>query len=165
MPNSLPEHGLRPANAMLQLRVPTTIPAFEQARLAVREFVAGMALAPRLVYRLELVLEETLMNLLRHAFADAGRPEPEVDLTLRVDSDAVVLHFEDEGPPFDPRQAPAPKRPLSIDEAVPGGLGLLLTRKAASQLSYERVGTRNCLTVRLDRGAAAVSTSPLTPAT
>ena len=40
----------------------------------------------------------------------------------------------------------------SLEGARPGGLGLLLTRKAARGLHYERVDSRNRLTVQLARG-------------
>jgi serine/threonine-protein kinase RsbW len=162
LPNS-PADCRLPARTVLRLEIPASIDAFERARLALLASVAHLGLARRIVFKLELVLEETLMNLLRHAYADrAGQP---IVLTVGADADAVVLQFEDEGPPFDPRQVPPPVRPTSIQEAVPGGLGLMLTRKAASSLVYERRGARNCLTLRIDREASRAPIGGLNPAT
>jgi anti-sigma regulatory factor (Ser/Thr protein kinase) len=39
--------------------------------------------------------------------------------------------------------------PSSIDIAVPGGLGLMLVRKFAQSMSYERTDGRNCLRIRI----------------
>jgi hypothetical protein len=39
-----------------------------------------------------------------------------------------------------------------LQQARVGGLGLVLTRKAARERRYERHGERNCITVVLVRG-------------
>ena len=89
------------------------------------------------------------MNMVMHAFPQGG-VHP-IQFELQIESDALVLRFEDEGVAFNPLQAPAPSMAASIGEAVPGGLGLFLTRKAAHSLEYTRVDGRNRLTARLSR--------------
>ena len=132
-----------------RLQVPNDMAALEPARLAALDFVVGHGLSDRLVFQLELVLEETLMNRLWHAFPDGGRHVTEV--TLQLLPDTLVLQFDDDGVPFDPRQAAEPAPAASLEDARPGGLGLMLTRKAARTLDYERVAGRNRLTVQLAR--------------
>ncbi len=146
----MPNSNAEPAGPTRQLRVPNEMPAFEAARQAALDFIAGHGLPEKSVYQLELVLEETLMNRLWHAYPPGGSHV--TDLTLRLDPDALVLCFEDDGVPFDPLQAPLPVPPTSIEAARPGGLGLMLTRKAASGCDYERIDGRNRFTVRLARG-------------
>ena len=121
--------------------------ALETARLALLDHLAGRALSARTVYRLELVLEEILMNLLSHAHPAGGVHV--IEFTAQVQPAAVVLTFSDDGIPFDPLQQPLAERPRSLDTAVPGGLGLLLTRKAVSDARYERVDGRNWLTLQV----------------
>ena len=70
---------------------------------------------------------------------------------MQVDADDVVMRFEDDGVPFDPLQAEPPVVPTSIDDAVPGGLGLMLVRKCALSVTYQRVDGNNFLTVRVAR--------------
>lgn len=133
----------------LRLRVRNDAAALEPARQAVRAHVAGRVVSPRALYRLELVLEEALMNRLQHAFPAGG--EHPIVLTLSVLEDAIELCVEDDGVAFDPVHAP-PRRPAStLDETAPGGLGLLLTRKAAHDWAYERVDGRNRFTVWIAR--------------
>ncbi len=143
---SLPASGALPS---LALSLSNDKAALEPARLAVLDFVAGHGLSARAVYRLELVLEETLMNLISHAFPAGG--EHAIELTLRLEPEVLTLRFEDDGVAFDPLQAPPPARPRSLSEAQPGGLGLMLTRKTASGCRYERVDGRNRLTLELAR--------------
>jgi anti-sigma regulatory factor (Ser/Thr protein kinase) len=138
-----------PAGPTLRLQVANEVAALEPVRLAVLDFIAGQGLGERLVYQLELVLEEVLMNRVLHAFPDGGRHLTE--LTLQLQPDALVLAFEDDGIPFDPLDRPPPAAPASVLAAEPGGRGLMLIRKAASACRYERVGQRNRFTVYLAR--------------
>ena len=61
---------------------------------------------------------------------------------------AVTFVVEDTGRAFDPSAAPVPARPASLLDAEPGGLGLTLLRHYCSDLTYERIGDRNRLTLR-----------------
>lgn len=145
-----PEAPPAPAAPSLRLQVANELSALEPARLAVLDFIAGHGLGERLVYRLELVIEEALMNRLWHAFPDGGRHV--TDLCLQLQADELVLQFEDDGIPFDPLSLPLPVVPVSPQAAEPGGRGLMLIRKAARACRYERVGQRNRFTVHLARG-------------
>ncbi len=129
--------------------VPGTMEALEPARRAMLDFLAPHGLTARLLYRLELVLEETLMNRLWHAHPEGGPHD--TDLRIGVQADAIELRFEDSGIAFNPLLAADPVVPASLIDAAPGGRGLMLTRKAATQCFYERVGKRNVFTVRLAR--------------
>ena len=62
----------------------------------------------------------------------------------------MVLTFEDGGVAFDPVAVSDPELPGSIQEAKIGGLGLMLVRKAAADMRYERTPEgRNRLSVTL----------------
>ena len=123
--------------------------ALDQTRTQVLDWLERYAPSPKLVFSVELILEETLMNVIWHAHKD--RAEHLIRLEMAVDAADVVMRFEDDGVPFDPLQAPAPVAPASIDDAVPGGLGLLLVRKCARDVAYERLDGINRLTVRVPR--------------
>jgi serine/threonine-protein kinase RsbW len=132
-----------------RLRVPGAMDALEPARRAMLAFLAPHGLSTRLLYKLELVLEETLMNRLWHAHPEGGDHHTELQIGVRAE--AIELRFEDSGMAFNPLLASDPAVPASLVEASPGGLGLMLTRKAATRCFYERVGERNVFTVHLAR--------------
>lgn len=93
-------------------------------------------------YGVELVFEEIVANILRHgAPADAMAP-PAVAVAVELADAAIVMTFEDDGPPFDPcgRADPAPAS--SLADAEPGGLGLMMVRRAAQDMVYRRVPDR-----------------------
>ncbi len=130
-------------------RVPGTMDALEPARRAMLEFLAPLGLSERLLFRLELVLEETLMNRLWHAYPDGGMHH--TDLQIGLDGDAIELRFEDDGIAFNPLLSADPVVPAALVDAATGGRGLMLTRKAATRCFYERIGDRNVFTVQLAR--------------
>jgi anti-sigma regulatory factor (Ser/Thr protein kinase) len=123
---------------VLRLVVPPTLETIEPARLEVLAFIADRNLPADLRYRLELVLEEMLMNRVMHA----GSPTP-TELSIAFEHDALVLTFVDEGVPFDPLA------PLLPRGDAPGGWGLMLTRRAATDSIYVREDGRNVFIVRL----------------
>lgn len=145
MPGSPAPDGAR----LLRLQVPNERAALETTRLRLLDFLQHDQLPDRVIYKLELVLEELLMNRLWHGGAQGGGAP--TDLQLQVLPDGLVLRFEDDGPAFDPTQQQHPGLPTSLDAASPGGLGLLLTRQAVSAWRYERLHNRNCLTLELAR--------------
>jgi len=121
-------------------RVPARMDAF--ASLAA--FAEGACRAAGLTgddaLRLRLVLEELFTNTVRHGHGgDCDQP---VDVVLDVTRGRIRLTYEDTAPAFDPRTPPA-RHPGRGRPA--GGLGLVLVRRMAPDLSYERVGDRNRL--------------------
>jgi anti-sigma regulatory factor (Ser/Thr protein kinase) len=143
------EQAGKAAADVLSLSLPNRLESLETARLALLAYLAPQALSDKVLFNLELVLEESLMNVTLHAFKDAGLHL--IDFSAWCDEDAVYLRFEDEGMAFDPGQAAEPVLPKSIAEASPGGLGLMLVRKRAKSVSYERLEGRNRLTIALNR--------------
>ncbi|MCV2359729.1 MULTISPECIES: ATP-binding protein [Roseateles] len=134
---------------MLSLSLPNKLESLETARSALLAYLAPQALNAKVLFNLELVLEESLMNASLHAFKDAGLHL--IEFSAWCDDEAVYLRFEDEGLAFDPTQAAEPVLPQSIAEAAPGGLGLMLVRKRALSVSYSRTEGRNRLTIALAR--------------
>ena len=84
--------------------------------------------------------------MIRHA--DAGAIA--VTLDCEPGAPVMVLTFEDDGRAFNPLEQPAPPKPTSLEAAELGGLGLVMVRKAASRLDYERTADqKNRLTVSI----------------
>jgi anti-sigma regulatory factor (Ser/Thr protein kinase) len=136
-------------DAQLLLTLANDRDAFDATRQAVLDFLAPHAPSEQALFNIELILEESLMNVIWHAFSDQA--EHRIDLLVQVDPQQIVLRFEDDGIAFDPLQASEPVLPTSLDDAVPGGLGLMLVRKFAKSVAYERSGGRNSLTIAVAR--------------
>ncbi|MGO9324710.1 MAG: ATP-binding protein [Terracidiphilus sp.] len=109
----------------------------------VEALIAQFAIPSDTAFAIHLCLEEAISNVIRHGYnGDPGH-------TLTVDcaspnAHEVVFTIEDQAPPFDPLE------PEHIEELVepspedflrPGGRGILLMRKFASTIKYERLET------------------------
>ena len=130
------------------LTFPGTRAGFELAFGDLRRTLDGQTLQRRARYNCELVFEEVVTNIIRHGYADDR--EHGIEVSLDFPGEAIVMRFEDDGVPFDPREHLPVKHSGSILEVSTGGRGLLLVRAAASRLDYQRtLDQRNRLTVTI----------------
>jgi anti-sigma regulatory factor (Ser/Thr protein kinase) len=149
-----------------RLRLPAREESLPQFRQLALDSAARAGLDPAAQARVELVLEEALVNVVRHAYAgalpDAERP---VEFSCGPGADGVFgLTLTDWGPPFDPVGGAAarpddgsPEAELEVELEANleadlehrelGGMGLFLIR-TMSQPAYERRGGANVLTLR-----------------
>ena len=134
----------------VEIHFPGTHEGFAQAFRRLRHALDREQLSAIARYNAELVFEEIIANIVGHG-ARKGR-QPDVRVTLESRPDSIVLIFDDDGVPFDPRGLPEPVKAKSLEEAKVGGFGLMLVRHAASSLEYVRTaGHRNQLTVQVPR--------------
>lgn len=136
-------------------RVSLTIEAQTDSIARCAEFVVACATAARFpparVREMELVVEEVLVNICRHAYGDAPG---EVEIhCVRADSEHLCVEFIDSGKPFNLLTSPIPDLTVDVDERQVGGLGIPLICAMMDQVSYCREGNRNILrvTARLAR--------------
>jgi anti-sigma regulatory factor (Ser/Thr protein kinase) len=138
--------------------------AFQQFAL---EEAQRAGLSPLATGRLELVLEEVLVNIVRYAYAlpneiapdkvpaqtpQGGRMEIEC---AQEGPGRIRFVIRDWGPAFDPLAPEEPglterldaNREADLDDRMPGGLGLLLLR-TLSDAQYRREDDANVLTLR-----------------
>ena len=118
------------------LRFPATLEAYEPALADLKAALDEHDVHARGRYNAELVFEEIVCNIIRHG--RAGNGERTIEVAIGFEDEAVVMSFDDDGPQFDPRRHPIPDKPRSLDSTRVGGLGLLLVRKAAARIEYER---------------------------
>ena len=120
-------------------------PAIEFVKNALEE--AGYPLKAQA--RLAVIVDEIVSNVARHAYdAAAG------NLTISVAEDreggTVEVAFVDEGMAFNPLDVPLPD--VTTDAGRKGGRGLLIVRRFADDITYERKNGKNILCVRICMG-------------
>lgn len=133
----------------LRLRLPARADALDAARLQVLDHLAPLQWPPQRLGVVELVLEELFMNLLMHAHG--GGAGHAVDLVVQADAAGVSLEFIDGGRPFDPMPYRQRDRPATLAQAQPGGLGLYLVHRFASDVTHWRADGCNHLRVAIAR--------------
>jgi serine/threonine-protein kinase RsbW len=118
--------------------------ALEWLEASCREREVPQALAERLA----LCLHEALVNVINHGGAAARGSPIEVVLEIQpgADGSEASVTVSDAGRAFDPLSVPPKAQPKTLDEALPGGLGLAMIRHCAERLGYRHEDGRNHLT-------------------
>jgi anti-sigma regulatory factor (Ser/Thr protein kinase) len=133
-----------------------TLPARADSVSAFMKFIRGGAaaagIAPSEFDKLDLVLEEILMNVARYAYpAGAGVVEvahwQAADHKLRVE----VIDF---GSVFNPLEADPPDLSRGLADRPIGGLGVFLVRSLVDSIAYRREDNRNILSFTFPNDAA-----------
>jgi anti-sigma regulatory factor (Ser/Thr protein kinase) len=103
---------------------------------------------PPQILRLDLCLNEALANVVAHG-GDAALGCPvslRLELSVEDQTHRASVTVQDGGTAFDATAEQLKPRPLTLAEAEPGGLGLLMMREFADVLSYRRNAGQNELT-------------------
>lgn len=97
-----------------------------------------------LEWRMISAFNEAFNNIVEHAYAAACG---EVEVSLSVEDDRVVLRLTDCGEGFNLDASGASHEPPAFDGLSEGGMGLFIIRQAMSEVTYERRHDRNLLTM------------------
>ena len=115
------------------------------AQLA-RDFGLKHGLSTGTIHDLCVALDEALSNIVKYGYKDEARHE--ISVRLKIAGADVVAEIVDDGVPFDPLAAPAPRLEGGIHERPIGGLGIYLLRQLMDEVSYVRRGGHNVLVMK-----------------
>lgn len=111
----------------------------------IEEIGNDFSLSPDIVFNLNLVLEEAVVNVINYAYPKEEHQYIYLSATMKDGS--IVLVLTDTGKEFDPTAAPEADITLSADERQIGGLGIFLIRQIMNEVRYERIEGKNVLTL------------------
>ncbi|MFT6450753.1 MAG: serine/threonine-protein kinase RsbW [Halocynthiibacter sp.] len=112
-----------------------------------------LSLSDEEVGSVELVLAETLNNIVEHAYSDSGVGE--IDVRLQLGERGLYCSIFDNGSTMPGGMPPLGMAadPMADMEDLPeGGFGWFLIRELAKDLQYARAGDRNQVTFRIAVG-------------
>lgn len=125
------------------LTLDSDLAELERLQECLDAFCDRAALSEQIRYHLSLVLEELVVNAVKH-----GRCAPRdnaIHINLRVSGNRVQIVFSDSGIPFNPLATPAPNLAEDVGSRPIGGLGIHLVRCLMPEIRYERRDRRNYL--------------------
>ena len=106
-----------------------------------------------LLFRVHLVLEELVLNIIDYGFDD-GNEDHELEVVLTSEDDNLTIEITDDGIPFDPlKDAKIPDTDAPLEDRPIGGLGVHLVRTMMDEVSYRREDGKNHLTLVARREA------------
>ena len=112
----------------------------------IEEIGNEFSLSPEIVFNLNLVLEEAVVNIINYAY-----PKEEhqfIYLSAKLHEGSIVFVLTDTGKEFDPTMAPEADITLQAEERPIGGLGIFLIRQIMNEVKYERIEGKNILTLQ-----------------
>ena len=112
----------------------------------VSDFAESHGLPSELVFRLTLVLEEIITNVISYGYED--EMEHEISVRLSWEDPDMKIEVEDDGRPFNPLEAPPPDMVKPLAERPVGGLGIHLVREMMDKLEYRRENDKNLLVLK-----------------
>ncbi len=142
-------------SSAVEVALPLHAASAQGACAWVMDFLGDHPLDARVRFNIELVIEEVVLNIVRHAFDDPA--DQHFTLTASLDGPLLRLRFVDVGRPFDPTTASVRQLAGDLESAEPGGLGLPLLRRRADSMQYKRLGDANVLTVAIGLSPTARS--------
>lgn len=122
----------------------------EQELMKVNEFMESvcdeLGLDMHQSMKLQLVIEEMMTNVIFYAYPDGTK----ADITLTAESDGQELTFvlSDSGKPFDPTAKEDADIDVNPMDRKQGGMGILIVKNIMNEVSYQRLGEENRLTMK-----------------
>ena len=107
------------------------------------KFMESHDLPTEIVYKVNLILEEVLTNIIKYAYRDTMKHN--IGIQIILNDYELLLEFEDDGEAFDPLGAPVPKNRESISDSPVGGLGIHLVKQMVDRIEYQRYEGCNIL--------------------
>ena len=109
------------------------------------ELGEAFSLSPDIIFNLNLVLEEAVVNIINYAYPKEEHES--IYLSAKLHDGSIILVLTDTGKEFDPTVAPEADITLSAEERPIGGLGIFLIRQMMNEVKYERIDGKNVLTL------------------
>ena len=132
-------------SAKLSLKVKSDREELDGITAAVEAFSDDEDWSTDLLFRINLVIEELVLNIIDYGYDDNDH---EIELNFNSEANAVTIDITDEGRAFDPlNDAPEPDISSPLEDRHVGGLGVYLARTMMDELTYRRENSRNHLTL------------------
>ncbi|MBI4862900.1 MAG: ATP-binding protein [Candidatus Riflebacteria bacterium] len=120
------------------LTLPNTLDSLRVAQAFVRECGAPMGFEEAELTALEMVTEESVLNVLQHAYTRDDLLSFTVECVRHADQ--LELAFHDQGRPFDPGVLPAYPGVNAADLTAPAGLGRYLVARLMDRIEVRNLG-------------------------
>lgn len=116
----------------------------------VEELGQELQLPLDVVFQLNLALEEAVVNVMNYAYpGEKGKPVTVTAefIASKGGEERILFVLTDEGVPFDPTLAAEPDVTLPAEQRSIGGLGIFLVQRLMENVTYERKGRQNVLSM------------------
>jgi len=125
------------------LTLPATAGSIPPLSEFVREGAVAAGIATDELGKLDLILEEVLMNVARYAYTEGSG---EVEVRYMAEKGRLRVEIIDSGIVFNPLEADSPDLSRGLVDRPIGGLGVFLIKNMVETVHYRRENDQNVLT-------------------
>ena len=129
------------------LNLPNRMSELERLNPWLEKWALTIGVSTRGTFRLQLLLEEVVMNIFENAYPEGG--EHLIQIQLMAQESGLTVRVMDDGIPFDQTVVPERLPVVSLEDAQIGGLGLQLVHSYSDTQEYVRRENKNILTLHL----------------
>ena len=130
----------------ISVQLKNNISEIERLSQIVTEFGERHHLPPKVLFEVNLALEEILANIISYGYE--ANDEHQIVVTISLKNGELTAEVEDDGRPFNPLEAPEPDISRPLEERPVGGLGIHLVRSLMDGLEYRRQQGKNLLVMK-----------------
>ncbi len=122
-----------------KLTVPCDLAGLGLVQAFVRESALLFGFHREDLPKIELAVEEAVVNVVQHAFSDEEDPATFDVITERTPL-GMGIAIREKGIPFDPQRLPSYDRAADIDQVSTSGMGMFLMRESMDEVSFHNLG-------------------------
>lgn len=132
------------------IRLTTDGNDFSVCSETVEDFCERNDLSPKLVFKITLVLDEIITNIIDYGYVEPGSHT--IDVYLDLEGTVLTIVVIDDAAAFNPLEVSQPELEIPLEERKRpiGGMGIHLVRSITDSLAYERKDDRNVLTMTIN---------------
>lgn len=131
----------------MEFRLKNDLAEIQLLAEAVELFGEEKALPVKVIFQVNLALDELLTNTISYGYPEGGEHEILVRVTLPEDN-FLLIEIRDDGFAFNPLESDEPDVDQDIDDRPIGGLGIHLVRQMVDEIEYIREDDENILVMR-----------------
>lgn len=128
---------------MHKLSIENKIENLDKVAGFIEEFCEENNLVPKVVFELNLVLDELVTNTITYGYRD--KDVHTIDILVEKKADLIELRVIDDAREFNPLEKDNVDLTISLQEKQIGGLGIHLVKQKMDEIKYERKGNKNFL--------------------
>ena len=129
----------------LEFAAANTFDSAAEGARQLEKFAGDFSLPPRKAYQLDLIYEELMTNVVKYSYPDSVPHTIQVVLDER--NDVLTFTIIHDGSDFNPWLQADPDLSVPLEERQEGGIGIMLARKFAQSVDYQRTDGKSIITV------------------
>ena len=134
-------------NVPTRLKLPAVLESLDPFQDFVRGKIRDCGCPHETQFKIQLALEEALVNVIHYAYPPEGAGWIEIACLLEKGGTCLQVEIRDGGCLFNPFERAKPDMSVSLEKREIGGLGIFLIRQMTEQADYRRENDVNVLTM------------------